>query len=64
MPLTDQYIGNKAIVSWSPSVTGWTLQTNANLALPTWGNYSGAIVNHSVTNAPPKGNVFFRLTSP
>src|ERR1035441_8169041 len=28
--LTITYAGNQAIVSWSPSVTGWTLQTNAN----------------------------------
>ena len=43
------------------SVAGWTLQTNANLATPTWGNYLGTVVNNSVTNAPPKGNLFFRL---
>lgn len=59
--LTITYIGNQAIVSWSPSVAGWTLQTNANVATPTWGNYLGTIVNNSVTNAPPKGNLFFRL---
>ena len=59
--LTITYGGNQAIVSWPPSVTGWMLQTNANLATPTWGNYLGAIVNNSVTNAPPKGNLFFRL---
>jgi hypothetical protein len=59
--LTITYAGNQAIVSWSPSVTGWTLQTNANLATPTWGNYLGPIVNNSVTNAPPRGNLFFRL---
>ena len=59
--LTITYAGNQAVVSWSPSVTGWTLQTNANLATPTWGNYLGTIVNNSVTNAPPKGNLFFRL---
>ena len=59
--LTITYIGNQAIVSWSPSVTGWTLQTNANLATPAWGNYLGTIVNNSVTNSPPKGNLFFRL---
>jgi hypothetical protein len=59
--LTITHIGNQAIVSWSPSVTGWTLQTNANLATPTWGNYLGSVVNNSVTNAPPKGNLFFRL---
>ena len=59
--LTITYAGNQAVVSWSPSVTGWTLQTNANLATPTWGNYLGNIVNNTVTNAPPKGNLFFRL---
>jgi len=59
--LTITCVGNQAIVSWSPSVSGWTLQTNANLATPTWGNYLGAVTNNSATNAPPKGNVFFRL---
>jgi hypothetical protein len=59
--LTIKQIGNQAIVSWSPSATGWTLQTNANLATPTWGNYLGTVVNNSATNSPPKGNVFFRL---
>ena len=59
--LTISYAGNQTIVSWFPSVTGWTLQTNANLATPTWGNYLGPVVNNSATNAPPKGNLFFRL---
>ena len=59
--LTIIYVGNQAVVSWDPSVNGWTLQTNANLATPTWGNYSGTVVNNRVTNSPPKGNVFFRL---
>ena len=59
--LTITHVGNKAIVSWPPSVTGWTLQTNVNLATPAWGNYLGNVVNNSVTNAPPKGNLFFRL---
>jgi hypothetical protein len=62
--LTITYAGNQAIVSWSPSVTGWTLQTNANLASPTWGNYLGTVVNNSVTNTPPTGNLFFRLSNP
>jgi hypothetical protein len=62
--LTITHIGNQAIISWLPSVTGWTLQTNVNLATPTWGNYLGPIVNNSVTNLPPKGNVFFRLKNP
>jgi len=59
--LTITYAGSQAIVSWSPSVTGWTLQTNANLATATWGNYAGSVVNSSITNAPPTGNLFFRL---
>jgi hypothetical protein len=62
--LTITYVGSQAIVSWSPSVTGWTLQTNANLASKGWGNYLGSVANNRVTNAPPKGNVFFRLSIP
>jgi hypothetical protein len=59
--LSITYVGNQAIVSWSPSATGWTLQTNSNLSTGAWGNYLGAVINNSVTNAPPAGNVFFRL---
>jgi len=59
--LTITQLGNQAIVSWSPSVSGWTLQTNLNLATPTWGNYLGTVVKNSITNSPPKGNLFFRL---
>jgi hypothetical protein len=55
------HAGNQAIVSWDPSATGWTLQTNNSLATGTWGNYLGAVVNNSATNAPPTGTVFFRL---
>jgi hypothetical protein len=54
-------IGSQVIISWDPSVTGYTLQTNANLATPTWGNYAGTVVNNTVTNSPPVGNLFFRL---
>jgi len=59
--LTITYAGNQAVVSWPTSATGWTLQTNNNLATGTWGNYTGQIVNNSVTNAPPRGTLFFRL---
>ena len=59
--LTITQIGNKAIVSWDPTITGWTLQTNVNLATPTWGNYVGPIINNSCTNTPPPNNLFFRL---
>jgi hypothetical protein len=45
-------------------VTGWTLQTNNNLGTGTWGNYGGTVVNNSVTNSTPTGNLFFRLTQP
>jgi alpha-L-arabinofuranosidase len=59
--LSISYSGNQVIVSWDPSITGWTLQTNNNLSTGTWGNYLGTVVNNNVTNAPPTGTVFFRL---
>jgi hypothetical protein len=59
--LTITYSGNQAIVSWPSSVTGWTLQTNSNLATGIWGNYAGAVVNNRATNSPTTGNLFFRL---
>jgi hypothetical protein len=60
--LTITHVGNKAVVSWDPSITGWTLQTNVNLATPaTWGKYLGTVVNNSTTNKPPPNNLFFRL---
>jgi hypothetical protein len=62
--LTITYVSNQAIISWSPSVTGWTLQTNVNLATGAWGNYLGPIVNNSVTNASLTGKLFFRLSNP
>jgi hypothetical protein len=34
--LTITYSSNEAIVSWDSSVTGWTLQTNNNLAAGLW----------------------------
>ena len=55
------HVGNQAIVSWDPSATGWTLQTNNTLSAVSWGNYLGSIVNNSATNSPPTGTVFFRL---
>jgi hypothetical protein len=62
--LTITCLGNQAVISWPASAGGFTLQTNDNLITGTWGNYSGAIVNNSVTNTPPKGNLFFRLVQP
>jgi hypothetical protein len=57
-------LGNQAIIYWDPAVTGYTLQTNANLATLAWGNYLGTVVNNSTTNSPSNGTVFFRLTHP
>ncbi len=54
--------GNQAIVSWPLSVTGWTLQTNKDLKVGTWGNYLGPIVSNSTTVPSKVGNLFFRLT--
>ena len=59
--LTITVTGNKTVVSWSPSLADWILQTNVNLATPTWGNYQGLIINNSVTNIPPPNDLFFRL---
>ena len=59
--LSITYVNGKAMVSWPTNVTGWTLQTNVNLATPTWGNYLGPVINNSVSNSPPPKNLFFRL---
>jgi len=53
--------GNLAVISWDTAVTGWTLQTNVNLATATWGNYLGTVVNNTVTNKPTPRNLYFRL---
>lgn len=62
--LTITYFGNQAVISWPSSITGWTLQTNNNLSTGIWGNYLGAVTDIRVTNSPPLGNLFFRLTQP
>jgi hypothetical protein len=62
--LTVANSGNQIIVSWPCSLTGWTLQTNNNLATGTWGNYAGQVANNSVTNSPSAGTLFFRLIHP
>ncbi len=62
--LTLTYSANQAIISWPLSFTGWTLQTNGNLSPGNWMNYGGTIINNTVTNSRPTGNLFFRLTHP
>jgi len=59
--LAIAHVGSEAVVWWNATITGWTLQTNVNLATPAWGNFLGPIVNNRATNAPLKGNLFFRL---
>ena len=56
--------GNQEFVSWPLSATGWTLQTNTDLTTGSWGNYSGTVLNNSITVLPSTGNLFFRLTQP
>jgi hypothetical protein len=55
---------HQVVISWPTSVTGWTLQTNSNLGAATWGNYTGPVVNNSVSNLPQAGNLFYRLSHP
>jgi len=59
--LSITHVGSQYVVSWPPSVAGWMLQTNANLATSSWGDYLGPVVNNRVTNSTPPGNLFFRL---
>lgn len=59
--LTITLSGNQAVISWSPLASGWTLQTNNNLATGSWGDYPGTVANNSTTNSPARGNLFFRL---
>jgi hypothetical protein len=62
--LTIIYSNNAAVVSWPASASGWTLQTNSNVATTNWSNYVGTVVNNAVTNSPPLGKLFFRLIQP
>jgi uncharacterized repeat protein (TIGR03803 family) len=62
--LTITYSSNHAIVSWPPSVAGWTLQTNNNPATGTWSNYTGTVTGNCVTNSSAIGKVYFRLKCP
>lgn len=62
--LTIIHTNNQSIVSWPPSPSDWTLQTNNNLTGGIWGNYGGSIVNNTVTISPPSTNLFFRLSYP
>jgi hypothetical protein len=62
--LTITYSGNQAIVSWPSSVTGWTLQTNADLSTGNWVNYGSTVINNTVTNSFSTEKLFYRLKHP
>ncbi len=62
--LTIAKINNGVLVGWPPSVSGWTLQTNNDLATGHWGDYAGPIVHNTTTNSQIRGNLFFRLRHP
>jgi hypothetical protein len=55
---------DNAFVSW-PATAGFTLQTNANLTMANWGDYTGTINTtngmSSVTMPKTGGSLFFRL---
>ncbi len=68
--LTITFINpNSVKVSW-PNTGSYTLRTNSNLTTPggSWVGYGGTITTangtNSVTFTPPRGNLFFRLSSP
>src|SRR5208282_754608 len=66
--LTVTQAVNSVTISW-PATTGYTLQRNSNLAAAAgWATSSYTISTangtNSITVAPPKGNLFFRLANP
>ena len=62
--LSIVYTNGQAIVSWPPTTSVWSLQTNGDLVAGTWSNYTGTVVNNTVTNPASTGNLFFRLSYP
>jgi hypothetical protein len=63
--LTIRAAGNSVILSWAATPAGFVLQQTANVAAPSWVNYSGTtnVSNgtNSATITPAAGNLFFRL---
>jgi hypothetical protein len=64
-PLAIAGNASQVQVFW-PVAVGGTLQTNSNLASTNWMDYVGSVINlggtNTVTIAPPRGNLFFRLS--
>jgi len=66
--LIISYSGGSVIVSWA-NTGSYTLQQNANLAVPGGWTTSGYVITtangmNSITITPPAGNLFFRLSNP
>jgi len=57
--------GGYVVLAWPTNLTGFVLQSNANLSAPSWGAVSTqpAIFGDQnvVSNAPASGAVFYRL---
>jgi hypothetical protein len=58
--LSITHSGNQVTISWPLSVTGFTLETRANVASGTW-TPVGGVVNNSVTITAGSGSAFYRL---
>jgi hypothetical protein len=59
--LAITHTGHQIVVSWPPALTGWQIQTNHDLRTTNWGNYSGPVVNNSLTNRGSGGPLLFLL---
>jgi hypothetical protein len=59
--LSISLTNNQAIVSWTPTVSSWKLQTNASIDSVGWNDSNIPATNNPVTNNITSGNLFFRL---
>ena len=53
--------GSQIILSWSPDLTGWTLESASALPGVTWTPVPGVINNSVTVNPAVTGTSFFRL---
>jgi hypothetical protein len=58
--LTVSKIGNRLLILWDPSATGWTLEYTDDLNSGIWLPVDGAASNSAVVT--PSGAAFYRLT--
>ena len=63
--LTLTRTGTNVVISWPSPSTGFVLQQNSVINNTNWTNFGGVVGDDGtlkrVTNAPPAGNLFFRL---